>query len=105
MADKTDHRTAMNRGDVGIEHCETVTVQQNFDRLQIIVEQVLVINLVEGKVFDDALHIEKLHDENTVLLQRFSNTISDRMELFEVEKNTCSINHIELTTKVLRNFQ
>src|ERR1039458_7485106 len=54
----------MNRRQIGVEQGKTVALQQPFDGLNIVVKQMLVIDLIEGNILHDALHIQELHDKD-----------------------------------------
>ena len=63
----------------------------------------LVIDLVERQVLHDLLHIQKLHDEDSIVLQALANAFGDRMQFFEMEENSSRVNDIEFSIQRLRN--
>jgi hypothetical protein len=103
MRHETDDRPAMNGRKVTIEHCEPMACQKGLDRRQVVVQKMLVIDLIEGQVLDDLLHVEKLHDKHAVALQAFSNAFRYRMQLLEMKKDTRSIDEIELPVQRTRD--
>ena len=101
MCHEANDRSAMDRRKVAIEHLEAVTLQQRLDRLDVVVQQMLVIDLVERQVLHDLLHIQKLHDEDSIVLQALANAFGDRMQFFEMEENSSRVNDIEFSIQRL----
>ena len=85
--------------DAGVKHGEPVTIEKDLDRLEVVVEQMFVINLIERHVFDNALHVEKLHHENAVIGQDGTNPVGHGMKLFEMEEDARGIDDLELSTQ------
>ena len=77
--------------------------EQRLDRLEIVVKQMLVIDLVERDVLHDLLHVEKLHDEHSVILQALADAFGDGMQFFEMEENSGTIDDIEFLIQRLRD--
>jgi hypothetical protein len=65
----------------------------------------LVINLIEGIIFKNALHIKKLNNENAVVLQSFFDRFGNRMKLFEMEKYAGCIDDIEGSPDVFNRLE
>jgi hypothetical protein len=65
----------------------------------------LVIDLVESEVFDDALHVKELHDEYAIVSQGAADAIGNAVEFFEVEENAGSVDHIEFSVQGLSDIQ
>ena len=96
MADVANDRAAVDRRQVGVEHGQAVPVEQHLDGLQRVVQQVLVVDLVEGQVLHDAFHVQELHHEHTVGFEALLDGAADRMQLFQVKEHARGVEHIEL---------
>src|SRR4051794_11378035 len=96
MSYKSDDGPAMYRRQITVEHRQSMARQECLDRLQIVVEKMLVIDLVESQVLDDLFHIEKLDYKNAVLLEAVPYAFRYRMQFLEMEEHTGSIDHIEV---------
>src|SRR5438094_335872 len=81
---------------VTVKHGEAVLRQQRLDRLEIVVKKMLMIDLVEGEVLDDLLHVQELNDEDAIIPETLANSVRDRMQFFQMEKHSRGIDHIEL---------
>src|SRR5581483_4504897 len=87
MRYKSDDRSAVNWREITIEHRQAVTLQQQLNRLEIVVEEMLVIDLVESQVLDDLLHIQKLHDKDSITFQAGPDTVGHGVQFLEMEKD------------------
>ena len=99
MTGKGDNRSAMDRREIRVEGTETVAAEQRVERLERVVEKMLVINLVERDVLDDRFRVQELHDEHAVRRERTANAVGNRMQILEVEKHACSVDHVELPSE------
>ena len=105
MGDETDHRSAVDRRHIGVEHGQPVPVEQRFDRGEVVVQQMLVINLVEGQVLHDLLHIQELHDEHAVVRQALANAVGNRVQFLKVKEHAGGVDHVELPVQALDQFE
>ena len=79
--------------------------QQRLDRLEIVVEQVLVIDLIERQILDDPLHVEELHDKHAIVAQGGSDAVGDGMKLFQVKEDAGRIDRVKLSSDLTRGVQ
>ena len=89
---------------IGVEHRQAVPIQERFDGGKVVVEQMLVIDLVEGAVLDDLLHVEELDDEHAVVAQRSRMPSRDGMQFFQVEEDAGRVDGMELAVQVAGDF-
>ena len=73
--------------------------EQSLDRFQVVVKQMLVIDLVEGQIFDDSLHVQELHDKDAIVGQAMTDAIRDAVQFFQMKENAGGVDHIELATQ------
>src|SRR5581483_872935 len=99
MADEGNDGAAVNGGKVGVEQGQAVLAQQDFDVVQIVVEQVFVVDLVEGDVLYDALHVQERHDKDAARSKAFLDAACDGVQLFQVEEYARGIDHLEVAAQ------
>ncbi len=59
----------MDRNQPGLEDFQPVPLKQLRERAQRVVAKMFVVHLIEGRVFDHAAEIDRLHHEDAVLGQ------------------------------------
>src|SRR2546423_9480068 len=103
MAKEADEQPAMDGRQVAIEHFQPVASEQYLDRVEIVVKQVLVVDLIERQILDDLFHVEKLDHKDAVVLETLSNPISHGMQFLEMEKHAGGIDQVELSIQPARD--
>jgi hypothetical protein len=59
----------------------------------------LVIDLIEREVLDDPLHVEELHDEDTVRVECFTDAVRDGVKLLQMKKNAGGVNGVKVASE------
>ena len=60
-----------------------------------VIQQVLVIDLIERQVVENALHVEELDHEHAVVREAETDAVGHGMELLQVEEDTRGVDDVE----------
>ncbi len=82
-------RTAVNRNETGIRTLEAMLCEQGLDGTKRVVDEMLVIDLIEGRVLDHAAKVDGLHDEYAVVPDQHANAADHAVQLLQVEEHAC----------------
>src|SRR5215470_7789652 len=79
--------------------------QKRLNRVQVVVEKMLVMDLIESQVLDDLLHVEKLDNKHAIFSKAFPDAFGNRVQFFKMKKHTGGVDHIEGLIERSREIQ